>query len=68
MTDKELYSIASAIHRELLLQQQNRYKEQLRQLSLFVAISNRWLVNPGALVWRFRTIGMRRLIAARPIC
>ncbi len=36
MTDKELYSIAAAIHRELLLLQQNRYKEQLRQLSLFV--------------------------------
>ncbi len=36
MTDKELYVIAEAIHDELLLLRQNRYQEQLRQLSLFV--------------------------------
>ncbi len=37
MTDKELYSIAAVIHQELLLLRENRYKEQLRQLSLFVS-------------------------------
>ena len=37
MTDKELFCIAATIHRELLHLRQNRYKEQLRQLSLFVS-------------------------------